>query len=57
MLRTIMYGEKADAIVTGTLARSGMPELLIGNTAEEVMQCTKAAILAVKSDGFRSPVS
>jgi nucleotide-binding universal stress UspA family protein len=53
----IHYGEKADVIVMGTVARSGIPGLIIGNTAEEVMQATQASILAVKPDGFISPVS
>jgi nucleotide-binding universal stress UspA family protein len=40
----------------GTLGRSGIPGLFIGNTAEEVLQNTRSSILAVKPPGFVSPV-
>ncbi|MES9994223.1 MAG: universal stress protein [Candidatus Thiodiazotropha sp.] len=47
---------KADLIVMGTVGRSGIPGLFIGNTAEEVLQNTRASILAVKPPSFVSPV-
>jgi nucleotide-binding universal stress UspA family protein len=47
----------ADLIVMGTLGRSGIPGLFIGNTAEEVLQNTQTSILAVKPPGFVSPVA
>jgi len=47
---------QADVIVMGTLGRSGIPGLIIGNTAEEVLQATETSILAVKPEGFVSPV-
>lgn len=46
----------ADVIVMGTLGRTGIPGFFIGNTAEEVLQTTKASVLAVKPPGFVSPV-
>ncbi|MEW8584193.1 MAG: universal stress protein, partial [Candidatus Thiodiazotropha sp.] len=46
----------ADLIVMGTVGRSGIPGLFIGNTAEEVLQNTRASILAVKPPSFVSPV-
>lgn len=46
----------ADIIVMGTVGRAGIPGLFIGNTAEEVLQSTTRSILAVKPQGFRSPV-
>jgi nucleotide-binding universal stress UspA family protein len=46
----------ADLIIMGTLGRSGIPGLFIGNTAEEVLQNTKASILAVKPPSFITPV-
>lgn len=48
---------KADLIVMGTLGRTGLPGLIIGNTAEDVLQTTRSSILAVKPEGFVSPVS
>lgn len=46
----------ADLIVMGSLGRAGIPGLIIGNTAEDVLRETQTAVLAVKPDGFVSPV-
>lgn len=46
-----------DLIVMGTVARTGIPGLLIGNTAESVLQRVSCSVLAVKPDGFVSPVT
>jgi nucleotide-binding universal stress UspA family protein len=46
----------ADLIVMGTVGRTGLPGLIIGNTAEDVLQNTRASVLAVKPQGFVSPV-
>ena len=48
--------ETADLIVMGTVGRNGIQGLFVGNTAEDVMQNTKTSILAVKPEGFRSPL-
>jgi nucleotide-binding universal stress UspA family protein len=45
------------AIVMGTVARSGIPGLIIGNTAERVLVAVDRTVLAVKPNGFVSPVS
>ncbi|MGD8588196.1 MAG: universal stress protein [Chromatiales bacterium] len=47
----------ADLIVMGTVGRTGLPGLIIGNTAEDVLQTTRASVLAVKPKGFVSPVT
>jgi len=47
----------ADLIVMGTIGRTGIPGLFIGNTAEDVLNSTNASVLAVKPQGFVSPVS
>lgn len=47
----------ADLIVMGTVGRTGIPGLFIGNTAEEVLQTTKASVLAVEPRNFESPVT
>ena len=39
----------------GTMARSGIAGLLIGNTAERVLRKLPCSVLAVKPDGFVSP--
>ena len=46
----------SDIIVMGTVGRVGIPGLFIGNTAEEIFQTTACSVLAVKPDGFVSPV-
>lgn len=48
--------ETADLIVMGTVGRNGIQGLFVGNTAEDVIQNTKTSILAVKPEGFRSPL-
>jgi len=56
-IRAVSDEIRADLVVMGTLGRVGIPGLLIGNTAEEVLQTTRASVLAVKPEGFASPVS
>jgi nucleotide-binding universal stress UspA family protein len=47
---------KADVVVMGTLSRSGLQGIIMGNTAESVLQQIDSSILAVKPEGFESPV-
>jgi universal stress protein E len=47
----------ADLIVMGTLGRTGVPGLFIGNTAEDVLKTTRTSVLTVKPHGFSSPVT
>ena len=47
---------QADVMVMGTLARSGIAGLLIGNTAEAILEQLQCSVLAVKPSGFVSPV-
>ena len=46
-----------DVIVMGSVARSGIPGLLIGNRAEELLNSIKCTVLTVKPDDFISPVT
>lgn len=46
----------ADFTVMGTLGRGGMEGILIGNTAETVLHSNGGSVLAVKPDGFVSPL-
>lgn len=43
-------------VVMGTLARTGLPGVIMGNNAERVMGTVDASVLAVKPPGFVSPV-
>jgi len=45
-----------DLVVMGTVARTGIAGLFIGNTAESILSQIDCSVLAVKPDGFVSPV-
>jgi nucleotide-binding universal stress UspA family protein len=47
----------ADLIVMGTVGKNRIPGILIGSTAEDVLQSTQTSVLAVKPDNFVSPVT
>ena len=49
--------ENIDLLVMGTVVRTGLKGFLIGNTAEELLGKVRCSILALKPDGFRSPVA
>jgi nucleotide-binding universal stress UspA family protein len=46
----------ADLIVIGTVGRSGIRGVLLGNTAEKVLDTCDCSILTVKPDDFVSPI-
>ncbi len=48
---------QADLIVMGTLARAGIPGFIMGNTAEAILNRINCSVLAVKPEGFVTPVS
>ena len=47
----------ADLVVMGTVARTGIPGLIMGNTAETILNRLDCSVLAVKPPGFISPVT
>jgi len=47
---------RIDLIVMGTVGRSGIPGFIMGNTAETVLANVRCSVLAVKPDGFVTPV-
>ncbi len=47
---------KIDMVVMGTVARNGIPGFIIGNTAENILQQLTCGMLALKPNGFVSPV-
>lgn len=49
-------GVEADLVVMGTVSRTGIPGLIIGNTAETILGSLTSAVLAVKPDDFETPV-
>lgn len=46
----------ADLVVMGTVARTGISGLIMGNTAETILNELQCSVLAVKPPGFVSPV-
>jgi nucleotide-binding universal stress UspA family protein len=56
VIRDVATKINADLIVMGTLARNGIPGLVMGNTAESVLRTVSSSVLALKPDGFQSPV-
>lgn len=49
--------QNVDLIVMGTLSRTGIPGLIIGNAAETVLSVVQCGVLTVKPEGFVTPVT
>ena len=47
----------ADLVVMGTVARTGIPGFIMGNTAETILNQINCSVLAVKPPGFITPVT
>ncbi|HSO07609.1 MAG TPA: universal stress protein [Pelomicrobium sp.] len=56
-LAALAARHRPDVIVMGTVGRSGIPGLFIGNAAESVLSQVTCSVLAVKPEGFKSPVT
>jgi nucleotide-binding universal stress UspA family protein len=48
---------QVDCVVMGTVARTGIPGLFMGNTAETILDQLECSVLAIKPPGFVSPVT
>lgn len=48
--------EDIHVLVMGTVARTGIPGFVMGNTAENILQKLSCSLLALKPPGFVSPV-
>ncbi|UUI62888.1 universal stress protein [Aeromonas salmonicida] len=46
-----------DLVVMGTVARTGIAGVIIGNTAESVLSQLNCSVFAIKPKGFVSPLS
>ena len=46
----------ADLIVMGTVGRTGVPGVFMGNTAETILNQIDCSVLAIKPPGFTTPV-
>jgi len=47
----------AELVVMGTVGRTGVPGFLIGNTAESILNQLDCSVLALKPEGFVSPIT
>ena len=56
MIAPLAEGEGADLVVMGTVARTGISGLIIGNTAEAILDQLECSVLAIKPPGFKTPV-
>ncbi len=55
-IKQLAKHRQADLIAIGTIGRSGIQGLLLGNTAEKVLDHCDCSILTVKPVGFVSPI-
>lgn len=46
-----------DVVVMGTVARTGIPGFIMGNTAETILNQIDCSVLAIKPPGFETPIS
>jgi len=56
IIPSFLSDEKIDIVVMGTVARTGIYSFIIGNTAENILQKVECSLLAMKPNGFVSPV-
>ncbi|HOZ45586.1 MAG TPA: universal stress protein [Candidatus Hydrogenedentes bacterium] len=52
----VVRDEAVDLVIMGTVARTGIPGLLMGRTAEAVLRQVDCSVLGVKPKGFVSPL-
>lgn len=56
VIRSVADQIEADLMVMGTVCRTGAAGFLLGNTAETVLSDVTCSILALKPEGFVSPI-
>tara|TARA_Y100001001_G_scaffold136747_1_gene138261 strand:+ start:1602 stop:2531 length:930 start_codon:yes stop_codon:yes gene_type:complete len=54
MIPTLTRENNIATLVMGTVARTGIPGFLIGNTAENILQDLECSLIALKPEGFAS---
>ena len=48
---------EVDALIMGTVARTGVPGFIAGNTAETILNPIDCSVLAIKTPGSVTPVT
>lgn len=56
LIPEIANSTETDLLVMGTVGRTGIPGFFIGNTADAVLRQVKCSVLAIKPEGFATPV-
>ena len=56
LIPALAKAREVDLIVMGTVSRTGVAGLLIGNTSEQVLNQVNCSVLTVKPEGFITPV-
>lgn len=57
LIPATITNKKIDILIMGTVARTGIAGFIIGNTAENILQNIDCSLLALKPQGFTSPVT
>ena len=57
VIPTVAKENDIDLVVMGTVSRSGISGLLMGNTAELVLRQVDCSVLTAKPDGFETPIT
>lgn len=55
-IETFVREKSVDLVVMGTVSRTGLSGLLIGNTAQQILDRIECSVLAVKPDNFICPI-
>ncbi len=56
MIPEFVRNNQVDVLVMGTVARTGIASFIIGNTSENILQKVSCSVLALKPNGFVSPI-
>ena len=48
---------RADLVIMGTVARISLPGFFMGNTAEDILSQLDCSLMAIKPQGFKTPVT
>lgn len=56
VIRSVVGRKRINLLVMGTVARTGVAGLIIGNTAEAVLDSVRCSVVAAKPRGFLTPL-
>lgn len=57
IIARLVAKSRINLLIMGTLARTGIPGVLIGNTAEKILDNVRCSVVAVKPSDFVSPLT